>query len=189
MNLIFDTETTGFPKKDLPLFHDDQPHIAQVAGMLCDDEGVVHSKFSLLIEPRGWEMPAQAEAVHGLSTNHLLEKGIPIMSALSVLANLGKKVKRIIGHNLQYDLKLFQIEMARIQKTIPVEFDMCGFCTMQTMTPICKLPGPRGPKWPKLIEAYNFCFGKDFEDAHDALGDVIATKEIFFWLKANGHVK
>jgi hypothetical protein len=53
------------------------------------------------------------------------------------------------------------------------------------MVNICKLPSkyPGEYKWPRLIEAYRHAFGKDFTGAHDALADVRACKEIYFWLK------
>lgn len=190
MNLIFDTETTGFARNDVPLFHDSQPHIAQLAAVLCDDEGVIHQQLVVLIEPTGWEMPEAAQAVHGHSTEKLEAQGIPILPALSVLMNMGKKATKIIGHNLSYDMQLLKIELARIKKEVPIEFDMMCFCTMKTMTDICRIPKPRGSgwKWPKLTEAYQHCFGKEFEGAHDALADVLATKEIFFWLKEKGLV-
>jgi len=60
---------------------------------------------------------------------------------------------------------------------------------MQLMTPICKLPSQRQTfKWPKLQEAYNFCFKEDFKGAHDALSDVRATARVLRWLVDNRHV-
>lgn len=37
-------------------------------------------------------------------------------------------------------------------------------------------------EWPRLQEAYKHAFGKEFEGAHDAMSDIRATKEIYFWL-------
>lgn len=48
---------------------------------------------------------------------------------------------------------------------------------------ICKLPGQYGDwKWPKLTEAYQHAFGKTFDGAHDALADVRACKDVYFYL-------
>jgi len=58
-----------------------------------------------------------------------------------------------------------------------------SFCTMKEMTPICKIPGRYDEfKWPRLTEAYRHAFGGEFGNAHDALADVRACKEIYFWL-------
>jgi len=39
-------------------------------------------------------------------------------------------------------------------------------------------------KWPKLIELYNKLFDKDFENAHDAMADILATRECYFKLRS-----
>jgi hypothetical protein len=52
---------------------------------------------------------------------------------------------------------------------------------MLAMTKKCNLPGRFGkPKWPKLQEAYKWCFNKEFDKAHDAMADIRACKEVFF---------
>lgn len=35
-------------------------------------------------------------------------------------------------------------------------------------------------KWPKLQELYKTLFGHTFEDVHNAMADVVATKECFW---------
>ena len=46
-----------------------------------------------------------------------------------------------------------------------------------------KAAGFRTPKAPKLTKAYQFFFGKDFDGAHNAMNDVLATRDVFFALK------
>jgi DNA polymerase III epsilon subunit-like protein len=55
---------------------------------------------------------------------------------------------------------------------------------MRSSTDIIKLPKARGAgyKWPKLTEAYRHFFGVDFADAHRAISDSRACKEIYFHL-------
>ena len=48
--------------------------------------------------------------------------------------------------------------------------------------------GFREPKTPKLVEAYTHFFGKSFANAHSAMADVRACKEVFFRLKDLGVV-
>jgi DNA polymerase-3 subunit epsilon len=59
---------------------------------------------------------------------------------------------------------------------------------MQKSTDYCKLPGRYGYKWPTLSELHITLFGKDFEDAHNAMGDVIATENCFWKLRDLGIV-
>jgi len=33
-----------------------------------------------------------------------------------------------------------------------------------------------------LSEAYRHAFGKDFDGAHDAMSDIRATKDVYFWI-------
>jgi DNA polymerase-3 subunit epsilon len=190
MTLIFDTETTGFPQK-VALNHPSQPHIVQIAGLFLGNDRSVKDQFSFLIQPKGYDsIPEAASAVHGITYADCQQYGIPLITAMSVLVNMAKSASRIVGHNLQFDVRQVEIAMARIEKPVPIELVEFGYCTMQTMTNICKLPGKFGNsyKWPKLTEAYKHCFGKDFENAHDALGDVLATRDIYHWCIDNGHI-
>lgn len=189
MITIFDTETTGFPAQ-APLDSPSQPHIVQLAAIQLDRDWTVRNQFSVLIYPEGFDsIPEKAQAVHGIRIQDLQSFGIPRKTALSMLVNMVKSSSRVIGHNLSFDTRLVQIAMARIQKECPIELVEFGFCTMQAMTDICRLPGrfPGKYKWPKLQEAYLHCYGKEFEKAHDALADVLATRDIFRWLIENGH--
>ncbi len=48
----------------------------------------------------------------------------------------------------------------------------------------CKIPGRFGNyKWPTLSELHIKLFGKDFENAHDALADITATADCFWELR------
>jgi len=46
-----------------------------------------------------------------------------------------------------------------------------------------KIPDPKwGYKWPKLQELHNHLFGESFEEAHNAMADIEATKKCFIEL-------
>jgi DNA polymerase-3 subunit epsilon len=51
-----------------------------------------------------------------------------------------------------------------------------------------KLPGryPGKYKWPNLAEAHRFCLGRDFDDAHSAMGDVLACRDIYIHGRTEG---
>jgi DNA polymerase-3 subunit epsilon len=66
---------------------------------------------------------------------------------------------------------------------------MGKICTMMKSTSFCKLPAKRGYKWPKLDELHQTLFGCDFEGAHDAGSDVLATVKCFFELVRLGVIE
>jgi len=100
-----------------------------------------------------------------------------------------RKSQLLVGHNIQFDKFIARIAMRRFE-LITDEDDaawkaMPTFCTMREMTDICKLPGKFAGKfkWPKLGEACQH-IGKPLVGAHDAMADLRACKEVYFWLKA-----
>jgi len=54
---------------------------------------------------------------------------------------------------------------------------------MQGATHYCRLPGPRGYKWPTLAELHMELFNEPLEGAHHALVDTRACARCYFELK------
>lgn len=93
--------------------------------------------------------------------------------------------KCIVGHNISFDQKVVGAELYRLG--IPDTISMAkSLCTMQTGTDYCKIPGYYGYKWPKLQELHHKLFGCDFDEAHDAMADITATKKCFFEMRKRG---
>src|SRR5215216_6018541 len=99
MKLFFDTETTGLPeykkKHDLSV----QPHVIQLAALLTDDSGNTKGEFNTLIKPAGWTVPAEAQAVHGISQEDCERYGIEIRSALGMFNLWLKLLPEAVAHN------------------------------------------------------------------------------------------
>lgn len=187
MHLIFDTETTGFPSKTASISA--QPHIVQIAMLLVDDNLTEMGCFSTLIKSTGWTIHPGAQEKHGISVEMCNQFGVPIEYAESVFNDWYWKSNKVVAHNVAFDSQLINFERERLLGRNDYIWDK-SFCTMNAMTPICKLP-PRFPgtqyKWPKLSEAYQHCFQKMFDKAHDALADVRATAQVLQWLVTNKH--
>lgn len=178
MNLTFDTETTGVINYKLPLTHASQPRIVQLGAQLADDNGFVKGELNVLIKPDGWAIPADATAIHGISTEDCERFGIPIRSALGMF-NLWLALKPVlVAHNIDFDVSLVHIEAGKLGKGNILD-GFTKFCTMKNSTDLVRIPGPRGFKWPKLIETYRFLFNEDFEGAHDAIADVRACARVY----------
>ncbi|MEN8202971.1 MAG: DNA polymerase III subunit alpha [Bacteroidota bacterium] len=185
MFLIFDTETTGLPKRDnAPISEvENWPRVVQIAWQLHDSSGDLIEHFNLLIKPEGYEIPYSAEKVHGISTEKARKHGVSIEEGLNRFNESLKRCTCLIGHNIRFDINALGAEFIRAG----VESDFLEkkeICTMWSSTGHMKLPGGRGGKFkpPKLMELYEYLFEKGFQEAHNAAADVEATARIFFEL-------
>jgi DNA polymerase-3 subunit epsilon len=188
MYLFYDTETTGLPRSwDAPMSRvANWPRMVQLAWMIYDEDGTLESKANYIIKPEGYTIPLDASKVHGITTEIALKTGVDLRETLIEFVSVVEKAKLVIAHNMDFDEKIVGAELIRTEIESKL-FEKPRLCTMKTTTNLCKLPGPYGYKWPKLIELYSILFGSDFEDAHDASADVAACAKCFFHLKEKGH--
>ena len=186
MYLIFDTETTGLPKSwNAPITDTDNwPRCIQIAWQLHDAMGNVLEHNDFLIKPDGFNIPFDAERIHGISTELAQEQGIDLDKGLALFNQALQKTKFIVGQNLEFDLNIMGCEFHRLGvenklTTLPV-LDTCTEKTAQ----MCQIPGGRGGKYklPTLTELHNHLFGVGFGEAHNATADVEATTRCFFEL-------
>ena len=77
MFLIFDTETTGLPRNwNAPLTDTENwPRCVQIAWQLHDEWGRVLESKDYLVKPNGFDIPYDAERIHGISTGLAEELG------------------------------------------------------------------------------------------------------------------
>lgn len=187
MYLFFDTETTGLPKNYKAPVTDlnNWPRMIQIAWLLCDENGNQIEKSSNIITPEGFEIPIAASNVHGISTEKALEEGRNLKTVLFEFNNLIEETDHIVAHNISFDEKIVGAEFLR--NKINTSFnDKTKICTMKSSTDFCQIQGYYGYKWPTLSELHIKLFGEDFEGAHDALADIIATEKSFWKLKEKG---
>jgi DNA polymerase-3 subunit epsilon len=178
--LFFDIETTGKANFKAPPEAEYQPRIVQLGALLCDENATDISAVNLFVKPIS-DIPSEASSIHGITTEFAQSHGVKLYHVLQVYWGLVSAADLIVAHNIDYDSFVIEGETRRVDADGQ---DKPGFCTMKAMTPVCKIPGNYGDfKWPKLAEAYRHAFGKDFDGAHDAMSDIRATKEVYFWLK------
>ena len=190
MYLVFDTETTGLPKKwNAPLSDSDNwPRCVQLAWQLHDSKGLLISSHSYLIKPDKYNIPYESEKIHGISTALANKIGDDLVSVLDKFILDLNKAGFIIGHNVKFDLNIIGAELLRINSAVNLlEKDILDTCTELTAN-VCKIPGGRGGKFkfPTLIEIYSFLFNDSFSEAHNASADVEATARVFFELVRTG---
>lgn len=186
MYLIFDTETTGLPKRwDAPITDTDNwPRCIQIAWQLHDGMGNLVEHQDYLIRPDGFNIPFDAERIHGISTELATEKGVPLSEALSKFNEALAKTKFVVGQNLRFDLNIMGCEFHRLGFETPLgKKPVLDTCTEVTAE-LLRLPGGRGGRYklPNLTELHQYLFDKPFAEAHNATADVEATTRCFLEL-------
>ena len=184
MYVFFDVETTGLAEFERPLNDPSQPHIVQLALVLTDADGreIMGYKAPILL-PEGVRVDEKGKAyeVNKWSNALLDQYGVPMVQALSAFKAYQSKSVLKIAHNYRFDGFLLKAAAERYgfaELSPPIE----KYCTM---TGIKAVTGKGS-----LKDAYaHVTGGKTIENAHDAMADVRACKEVFFWLKKEGHFK
>ena len=186
MYLIFDTETTGLPKRwDAPITDiGNWPRCVQIAWQLHDEMGKLIEHQDYLIQPEGFNIPFDAERIHGISTELAQANGITLTEVLEKFNIALEKANFIVGQNLGFDVNIMGCEFHRLgisskMATLPV-LDTCTEITASLL----QLPGGRGGKFklPTLTELHSYLFNKPFSEAHNATADVEATTRCFLEL-------
>ena len=186
MYLIFDTETTGLPKRwDAPISDTNNwPRCVQIAWQLHDEMGKIIEHQDFLVKPEGYNIPYDAERVHGISTELALEEGVELATVLENFNIALSKTKFIVGQNLSFDINIMGCEFHRMG----IESSMSAIPVLDTCTEVTasllQLPGGRGGKYklPTLTELHSYLFQTPFAEAHNATADVEATSRCFFEL-------
>ncbi len=186
MYLIFDTETTGLPKRwDAPITDTDNwPRCIQIAWQLHDSMGNCIEHQDYLVQPEGFNIPYDAEKIHGISTELAQQQGIPLKDVLEKFNKAFDKTKFVVGQNVGFDLNIMGAEFVRADFANKLqELPVLDTCTEHTAE-LCKIPGGRYGKFklPTLTELHEFLFNKPFAEAHNATADVEATTRCFLEL-------
>ncbi len=186
MYLVFDTETTGLPKRwDAPISDTDNwPRCIQIAWQLHDAMGNCIEHEDYLVKPDGFNIPYDAEKIHGISTELADQDGITLQEVLEKFNIALSKTKYVVGQNVGFDVNIMGAEFYRLGigndlQELPV-LDTCTETTAQ----LCQIPGGRGGKFklPTLTELHQHLFRVAFGEAHNATADVEATTRCFLEL-------
>ena len=184
--IFFDTETTGIPRDYKASIQDTDnwPRLVQLAWILTDKDGNELKRKSAIIYPDGFTIPTDSVEVHGITTERAKRDGLPLQEVLEEFMQDFNRAKEIVGHNIDFDQHIVGAELYRLNMAPDLLMDKTAICTMKSSTDFCAIPNPNsyygGYKWPTLQELYYKLFNRNFEEAHDALADITATKECFF---------
>lgn len=188
--LFFDTETSGFIKKDLSIDHPDQAWTVQIGAILATKDTEIE-KMNTIIKANGRSMNPFAEQVHGVSVEKADAEGVEEVVAAEQFGLMLRQADLVVCHNYAFDINYVNHLMERTLDDLSDEarsafyLDMPGYCTMKdkSVVKFCGLKNKIGrPKWPKLVELHEILFQEGFDGAHDAFADITATAKCFFAL-------
>ena len=191
--LFFDTETTGIPARDAKWDVDfmEYPHIVQIAWIFGE------TAESHLIRPDGWEIPEEAVAVHGITTEYAIEHGEPFVAVIDRFISFAIAAPLLCGHNIHFDTGIVKANILRelgqeYFQANDVESALYKGKRIDTMRPAMKWVDARNSfgrlKFPNLGELYDHCFPGETFPAHDAMADTEAVKRCLPVLVENGIV-
>lgn len=190
MYLIFDTETTGLPANyNAPVSDTNNwPRCIQIAWQLHDELGNLIEHQDYLVKPEGFNIPYDAERIHGISTELAAEQGIALQEVLEKFNTVLAKAKFVVGQNIGFDVNIMGSEFYRLGVESPMaQMPVLDTCTEVTAD-LLKIPGGRGGRFklPTLTELHSYLFGVPFSEAHNATADVEATTRCFLQLVKMG---
>lgn len=181
--LAFDLETTGIN------VHEDHVVQSALVKVLPDQRPEI---TTWLVNP-GVEIPDEAAAVHGITTDHAQAHGTDPAQMLYELTGrlalwLGNG-KPIVGMNLAYDLTLLEAENRR--HGIDTLLDRLGPGHIQPVIDVMVLDKyvDKFRKGGRRLENLCEVYGVRHVGAHDAAGDALATARIFPRLMAKHAAK
>jgi len=181
LNLIFDTETTGFPFGSRPVDAIEQPYLIQLAILVTKADEIIRSWNCVVKCPI--YIPEEATKVHGITTERMQKEGVNPTAVIDMFHKDLLIADRVICHNIDFDLKIMSYAYYRAGKDFTHLKEMPHVCTMRTAAPSQKLLGKRK----SLSECYKGLVDPaGFPNAHSASADAMACWKILRELERRG---
>lgn len=186
--LLFDTETTGLPRKRdaLPEDLDNWPYIVEIAWFLIDEDGLMIDGCHHIIK-QNVSIPKDVTDIHHITTQDMLLKGEPPQEIYSSFIESVNKAEYVIAHNLDFDLPIIECELLR-NGFDKILFSKKKFCTMKAGRDFCTVYDKAGRiKNPKLVELFGELYFQNpylkVEGTHNALADTNMLYRCFMKMK------
>lgn len=181
--LYLDTETTGVKY---------QSTIIQIAAII-EIDGEVKESINLFCAPfEDSDISEEALAVTGKTREEIFRYDNPLVVCEMFTSILGKYVDKydkndkfaVVGHNIKFDLDMlrnwaFRCGEKFIASYIDFKADFDTLAYVKCLKILGRLPETLDNKLTTVCEA---C-GISLENAHDAMADIEATRNLFLYLK------
>ena len=175
MTLVcFDTETTGLDVQ--------KEHIIQLSLVKFDtDNWQVIDQRDWYILPEGeFSIPAEAEAVHHISKDFLLENGVSLRAVYEELTAFTDGCDMLSYNGNGYDAPILYYNLKRLGLKFDFEDRTWYDALMLERIHTAGKVDENGERLHNnLTSAYTRYYGHPFEGAHNSLDDVMATIEVF----------
>lgn len=201
--LVFDTETTGLiPRQDksapaMPLSV--YPYITQASFIMYDlsQRRIIETYDTYIKVPDHVEISDETINLTKI-TKDMCNRGKDVTDFLEHFYNAYSRADVLVGHNIDFDIKMITVELERNRDRIRSEClrlfnkgseelrNVERYCTMKKGTPICNIivENSSRKKWPKLSELYVKLFNEPApEDMHNSLVDIIATLKCYLKMR------
>jgi len=171
--LGLDFETTGIDRfNDVPVSY----------ALVSVVEGVVVRSWSGLIDP-GREIPPEATAVHGISTQRARDEGMPLSAAISLVSDAvvaaSARGVPLAGMKLDYDLTILETQARDLFGSGPIERGWYGPVVDAGVIDRHFDPERKGRRTLTDLCAH---YGIEIAHAHEAASDAVASIEVLFAL-------
>ena len=178
--LVIDTESSALPKKWNAPFNqvDKWPHVVQVSWLVYRWDGTKIKQEDHYIRRSDYGIDPSSRAIHHISDELLLEKGESRDIVLELLQkDLDQYRPIVIGHFVELDYKLLNVEFCRIGKNKSPLEGLPLFCTMLASV---SLPYMETNRQMRLADLYYYLFAEEQPFPHNALYDALATARCYF---------
>ena len=153
-----------------------------MAWQIHDKKGGLITVKNYIIKPEGYDIPYNAEKIHGISTICAHQQGIDLKLVLQEFITDVQNSQFVVGHNVEFDNNIVGCELLRKQMD-NILSDFPCLDTMKLSVDYCQIPGGRGGgfKYPSLTDLHQKLFGEVFRaEAHNASADVEINIKMFF---------
>jgi len=177
--LVFDTETTGIIPKEIYNI-EKCPYIIQFSYIIYDlNNYKILKEYNKIIHiPKHIIISEESTKIHNITNIETNRSRTNIVQCLNEFKTNINACDYIIGHNIDFDIKMVQIECQRNNIYTNI-FNKSNkiFCTMLNSIDLCKIEATNSIgkyyKWPKLSELHENLFNTVPTNLHDAYIDTL----------------